>query len=331
MQQTTFSIVITCYNQSGFIRAAVNSALLQTAASKEVIAVDDGSSDGSVDVLESYGESLRLVKFPENRGAIAARNYGASLAKGAYLVFLDGDDALTPWALDVYQEIVHDRHPSIILGCSRWFKDSLPPLEMEHIPRKIEFVRYDALLRKDRPAGLSASTYVVSREAFWAAGGWSPEIFHLDLQDLSTKLGYSGKMVLICSPATAYYRIHSANSILEVAPFLGMLHRLLDKERSGVYPGGRKHRFQRHAWFGGLVIFWMKRAVRAGLRKEAFRLFAVGWPMVLAAIWRRSISLFRGRRPIESVPLRSDVGNSLSGYQRWSWQGKEELDASMIQ
>ncbi len=65
MQQTTFSIVITCYNQSGFIRAAVDSALRQTGASKEVIVVDDGSSDGSAEVLQSYGDSLRLAKFLE--------------------------------------------------------------------------------------------------------------------------------------------------------------------------------------------------------------------------------------------------------------------------
>src|SRR5581483_7387442 len=148
--------------------------------------------------------------------------------------------------------------PGVILGWSRWFQESVPRLEMGDIPTAVEFVQYDALLRKDRPAGLSASTYVVDRETFWTVGGWSPDIFHLDLQDLSTKLGYSGKMILICSPATAYYRLHSANSILTVPPFLRMAHRLLDKERMGMYPGGREHRFERYAWFGGLVVFWIK-------------------------------------------------------------------------
>jgi hypothetical protein len=171
--------------------------------------------------------------------------------------------------------------------------------------RKIEFVEYAALLQKDRGAELGASAYLVDRQTFWAVGGWSPGIFHLDLQDLSTKLGYSGKMILICSPFTSFYRIHSGNSIQSVAPFLRMAHCLLNKERAGLYPGGRERRFERYAWFGGLVIFWTKRAWRAGLRKEAFRLAASGWLMMLAAVSRRSMSRLRGRRPVESLRLQT--------------------------
>ncbi len=325
MRQAKFSIVITCHNQCAFIGAAVDSALLQSGASKEVIVVDDGSSDGSLEILRSYGESLRLSEFPVNRGAIEARNYGARLARGAYLVFLDGDDVLTPWALDVYENIVVEHHPAVILGCSSWFEGSVPQLNREDLPRQIEFARYETFLRKDRPAGLSASTYVVDRHSFWAAGGWSPGIFHLDLQDLSTKLGYSGCMILICSPATAYYRIHSGNSILSVAPFVQMAHRLLEKERAGMYPGGREHRFERYAWLGGLMVFWTKRALRARLYRDAFRLLTAGLPMVLAAIYRRLISRMGNRRPLERSQLHPSVWSSLSRYEKWPFRTGENL------
>lgn len=306
MHEVRFSIVVTCYNQSEFIGAALDSALAQSKSTKnEVIVVDDGSRDGSPAVLESYAESIRLVTFPENQGAIAARNHGAGLATGEYLVFLDGDDALMPWALDVYERIVVSRHPKVILGQALWFEGPIPQLKADDGPQNVQFVEYEAFLRKDRPAGLSASTYVVDRQAFWNVGGWSPGIFHLDLQDLSTKLAYSGHMILICAPSTALYRIHSANSIHSVAPFLRMVHFLLGKEKAGLYPGGREHLFERYAWFGGLAVFWIKRAARAGLYTDALYLGASGWLMILAAICRRSMSWLRGRRPVESLSLQN--------------------------
>jgi glycosyltransferase involved in cell wall biosynthesis len=127
MQEVRFSIIVTCYNQREFIRAAVDSALSQPgSAGSEIIVVDDGSRDGSAEVLESYADSIRLVVFPVNRGASDARNHGASLATGEYLVFLDGDDALMPWALDVYGKIIAGRRPTVILGRRRWFEGPVP-------------------------------------------------------------------------------------------------------------------------------------------------------------------------------------------------------------
>jgi len=305
VQGVRFSVVITCYNQRDFIRAAVDSALAQRHALKEVIVVDDGSTDGSRELLEQYAGSIELVRFPTNRGAIEARNDGAARAKGEYLVFLDGDDLFTPWALDVYETIVAERSPKIIFGSLRWFEGAIPILKNDDMPSEIEFVDYTNLMMKDRPFGLSASVFVVDRHAFQDVAGWSSGIFHLDLVDIALKLGYSGHTVLICSPFTALYRLHTANSILTIPLFLRNAHRLMDKENAGEYPGGRKHRFERYAWLGGVILFWTKRALRAGLNREALRLVASGSTIVLAAIVCRSIAWIRGRRPVESLELSS--------------------------
>ena len=82
MIKPKFSIVIACYNQRHFVQSAVESAISQPHPSKEVIAVDDGSSDGTPEVLDGFGDSIRLVKFEKNQGAIAARNHASSLATG---------------------------------------------------------------------------------------------------------------------------------------------------------------------------------------------------------------------------------------------------------
>lgn len=298
-----FSIVITCYNQRDFIRAAVESALSQNPhLAKEIIVVDDGSTDGSWEALEEFRDSVQLRRLPSNRGPIEARNQGAAQAKGQYLVFLDGDDAFMPWALDVYERIIANRKPTVILAKTRWFEGPIPTLKAEDVPDKIQFVEYKALLRKDRGAGLSASAYIVDRQAFWSVGGWSAGIFQLDLADLSAKLGLL-PTVLICSPDTAFYRIHKGNSIHTVPPFIKNLYRLLGKEKAGEYPGGQEHRLDRHVWFGGLFAFWIKRAIRAGLYKDAAKLMLTGWAMVLAAVVRRATTVIRGRRPIETMNL----------------------------
>jgi hypothetical protein len=301
MSEPRFSILITCYNQRDFIRDAVDSALLQASGLREVIVVDDGSTDGSLEVLEQYSDSIHLFHFPTNRGAIEARNYAASLASGEYLVFLDGDDVLMPWALDAYERVIQERDPKILLAQVVWFSGEIPSEKEEHLPGAIEFVEYDALMRKDRTAGLFASAFVVKRKTFEAAGAWTPGIFHLDLQDIFSKLGYSGRTILMCSPATVFYRTHAFNSIRTVPPFLKMQHRLMAKERRGEYPGGRSGLFERRAWFGGQVVFCVNGALHAGLYKEAAKLVVSGWSMVLAALLRRVMILFKGRRPVQTL------------------------------
>jgi len=298
-----FSIVITCYNQREFIEAAVESALAQPHPRKEIIVVDDGSTDGSRTVLERYGDAISLVSFASNRGAIAARNEGAARAHGEYLVFLDGDDFLAPWALDVYERLVAMRHPKIILAKRFWFSGAPPRVVPVDVPGRLDFVDYEVFMAKDRTNGWSASAFVVERQAFQDVGGWTPGIFHLDLLDIFSKLGYSGRTILICSPHTAFYRLHASNSINDVPPFLKMTLRLLARERAGMYPGGRAHRFERYAWFGGMVFYWTRTAVRRGLYKDALRLAVSGAPMFLAAVIRRSSAFVRGRRPVESVEL----------------------------
>ena len=300
-----FSVVITCHNQRDFIRAAVDSAVSQPIGLREIIVVDDGSTDGSQAILGEYADSIQLLALPRNQGAIAARNHGASHARGEYLVFLDGDDLLMPWALNVYERIVAERNPTLILANSVWFKEQVPALREQDIPGQVDFVEYPTLLEKDRTVGLSASTYVVKRQQFQEVGGWTPGIFQLDLQDLSTKLALS-RLVLVVSPATAFYRIHSSNSILSVPPFLRNLHLLLEKEKRGQYPGGRKHRFARRGWLGGLAVFWLTRAVRDQRYREAWKLVVSAWTMMMVATVRRAAARTKGRCPIQTLALRVD-------------------------
>jgi len=306
MSELRFSIVIACYNQEGFVREAVESALSQEHPSKEIIVVDDGSRDGTADVLNTFGASIILARLPINCGADAARNHGASLASGEYLVFLDGDDVLMPWTLQVYERLIAAESPKIILGRRFRFQGEVPRAAAEDVPSKIDFVNYACWFQKDRTVAFGASSFVVHRQTFWDVGGWSPGVFHLDMTDLLLKLGLSGTTLVILAPKTVWYRIHSANVTHSVPLILRCAQVLLKKERAGEYPGGRKYLFARSTCLGGPMLYWILRAVGAGPYLEAMKLAGSAWFTILAAIVRRFIALCRGRRPVQSVELLHD-------------------------
>jgi glycosyltransferase involved in cell wall biosynthesis len=92
------SVVICTYNHGRFIAEAVDSVLRQTFADRELVVVDDGSTDDTAAILARYGEALRSHR-QENRGAFAARNTGRRLARGERIAFLDADDVWEPEAL----------------------------------------------------------------------------------------------------------------------------------------------------------------------------------------------------------------------------------------
>ncbi len=104
------SVVIPCYNSEAFVETAVRSALDQTYPTEEVICIDDGSTDGTLDVLQSIREEEDnlLVHNQKNQGICGARNTGLGMARGAYVAFLDHDDELHPRKLEHQAELVAD-------------------------------------------------------------------------------------------------------------------------------------------------------------------------------------------------------------------------------
>lgn len=89
------SIVVTSYNYARFLRATIDSALGQTHPTTEVIVVDDGSVDGSDDVIRSYGDRVRAI-LKENGGQGSAFNAGFAASSGDVVLFLDSDDLIAP-------------------------------------------------------------------------------------------------------------------------------------------------------------------------------------------------------------------------------------------
>ncbi len=313
MTQTSFTIIVTCYNQSAYIQEAVRSVLSQTYPALQVIVVDDASTDGSLSLLKQYENSITLIHRSENGGANAARNLGASMAKGDYLVFLDGDDVLLPWSLELYAHLVAAKQPTIILGTllyfegptvlgsSLYFCGPRPVLNYDAIPSEISIVEYDCLMNRDRTYRGCASATVIDRKAFEAVSGWTEAFFPAEDHELLLKLGYAGRAIQILRPATVCYRVHAGNTMHQVPRFASMLLGMIDKAHAGLYTGGRR-RVDAYALVGGPIFFWFKRAVKVRCYGAAFDLFARGWPFIVLAALRRLKVAIVGRRPTEVLP-----------------------------
>lgn len=98
------SIIIPAYNAAKTIVRCVESILSQTYYDWELIIIDDGSADNTIDVCKSFQDERIRVYHKENGGVSSARNYGLTYAKGEYIAFVDADDYLEPMYLEhLYQ------------------------------------------------------------------------------------------------------------------------------------------------------------------------------------------------------------------------------------
>ena len=104
MEEIKVSVVMAVYNAERYLRQALGSVCAQTLKEIEIICVDDGSTDGSMEILKEFAgqdDRIKILQHLEKTdGAAAARNMGLQAAKGEYLSFLDADDWFEPDMLE---------------------------------------------------------------------------------------------------------------------------------------------------------------------------------------------------------------------------------------
>lgn len=105
-----FSVVIPTFNRAQLVRSSIDSVLAQTHPATEIVVVNDGSSDNTLEVLATYGNKIRVVSQP-NGGLSAARNAGIRAATCDWIAFLDDDDEYTPQRLAIAAESIQ-KHPN---------------------------------------------------------------------------------------------------------------------------------------------------------------------------------------------------------------------------
>jgi Glycosyltransferases involved in cell wall biogenesis len=223
------SVVIPTFNRLAFLRQAVESALRQTLLPREILIVDDGSTDGSWEWLQTQ-RSGKIHPFQTAQsGPAAARNFGAARAVGKYLAFLDSDDLWEPRKTALQLEFM-EKHPEFRLTQTEevWIRDG---------------IRVNAHKKHQKPSGwvfekclplcvISPSAAMMERQFFQELGGFDPSLpvcedYDLWLRaslrspvqtlapQLVVKRGGHGDQLSKKFPAMDQFRVQSLCKILE--------------------------------------------------------------------------------------------------------------------
>lgn len=186
------SVIIPTYNRRDFVREAMASVLAQTFQDFELIVVDDGSTDGTVDVVREFPRARYLSQ--ENRGVSAARNAGVAVSRGELIAFLDADDLWQPQKLATQVAFFATRPEAHICQTEEvWLRNG---------------VRVNPRNKHRKPSGdifaaslhlclVSPSAVMMRRELFDRVGGFDEELPACEDYDLWLRISASEPVHLI--------------------------------------------------------------------------------------------------------------------------------------
>jgi glycosyltransferase involved in cell wall biosynthesis len=158
MSKPLVSIIIPVYNAESTLEQCLESIFNQTYSAIEIIAVNDGSTDDSLQILEKYRDRIKIIT-QENSGAPIARNRGAEMATGEYLLFCDADIILAPQAIETMQKTLDQNPKSGYAYSSFRFGGklfSLWPFDADRL-KQMPYIHTTSLIRRELFPGFDQS------------------------------------------------------------------------------------------------------------------------------------------------------------------------------
>ena len=214
MSPNLVSVIIPCYNAENFIGDAIKSALEQSYADCEIIVTDDGSTDGSLEVIKSFGERVKWETGP-NRGGCAARNRGLSLAAGNWIQFLDADDYLAPKKIETQLKLLAVGNPRKVANCPWRFFDETGLRDLS--PRVFwrSYQRGSELLVDMWLDGsfFNPACWLVSREIIDRAGPWNESLAADQDGEFFGRVLLQAEEVIFAEAAEAFYRMPQSDNV----------------------------------------------------------------------------------------------------------------------
>lgn len=287
-KEQLISIVIPTYNNAAVIKETLQSLLVQTWQNWEALVVNNGSTDNTVEVVSSIGDSrIKLVDCPRDPlkgGIAAARNMGLRHAKGDWVAFLDSDDV---W------------YPTKLTACSAKFEDS------DVICHRVDYFEDNG---KKRPAFqrvpngnvfeflvleenfLVTSSVVCRKSLLEKLGGFceAPEIVTAEDYDLWIRLAKENARFSVIDEALAKYRIHSSNSTSNSSRHFKAVYAVLLKHKNQ-FDASYEDRWQKR--FAMLFYGCARNIQRVGGKRREVLFYLVQSLKRDGSLWRAYASL----------------------------------------
>ncbi|HSV27877.1 MAG TPA: glycosyltransferase family A protein [Sedimentisphaerales bacterium] len=251
--KTTVSVVIPAYNAAGHIKRALDSALAQTRPADEIIVVDDGSTDGTGDIVRQYADKVRCIA-QENAGVSAARNAGIKAAVGEWIALLDADDEWQSEYLEGQMRILQ-RNPSLVWTTGNLTnclcrEDKRGPLHSERfldeqLGQREHFDDFFAAFLK----GLMGwtTTFVIRRDALIEAGLFREGEQRYEDTDMFLRIAYRHPQIGYLRRPLAVHHLDVEGSITRRYRQLDLLYAMVERHLEMSKQYGRGDDFRRCA------------------------------------------------------------------------------------
>lgn len=279
------TVVVPTYNRAATICVAIHSALAQDYRPLEIVVVDDGSQDDTLERLGEFGAAIRVVRHERNRGASAARNTGIEAASGEYIAFLDSDDSWQPRKTSRQMQFMLQH--GFVMSCtgfsSIYEQGGAPILKMRPYGTRITL--------KDAVWGVyvaPGTTLIAGRELLRKIGGYDTTLPRLEDWELLLKalvetreLGFLNESLGMLQPANAYSvpMLESAARML-----IERGERLLAQEEAGLarkFRAGIAFELAATSWKSGQKgksLRWLfKSLVAAPVGNQSIRIILLPW------------------------------------------------------
>ncbi len=206
-----FDILMPLFNKAQFVRESIESLLAQTMGEFVVYVVDDGSTDGSAEIVSSFSDRRIKLARQSRKGVGAARNRAASMGQSPWIAFLDADDLWLPTHLEDLSHMASDFPNALLLASGHsdiGINQATPGTPPQGEPREINY-----LVEAAKEVGIiHTSATAVKRKAFEQVGGFGPVACGEDIE-LWARLSLLGPTIF--SPKrSAVYR-HGTGGIME--------------------------------------------------------------------------------------------------------------------
>lgn len=215
----TVSVIIPAHNAEPYLRETIECVRGQTWPRKEIILVDDKSTDATRAVAEELDvPEMKVVTTPPDRsGASAARNVGLENAAGDYVQYLDADDLLSREKIEAQIRLLETQPADYVASC-RWgkFKESPADATMEELPVFADFSPLEWLLTSWKGGGMMAiHSWLIPMGVVRNAGTWDEELTRNPADDgeYMCRVLLQSRGIAFCDTTAAYYRVPEAGHV----------------------------------------------------------------------------------------------------------------------
>lgn len=204
------------YNASAFIAATITSVLEQTHSNLELIIINDGSTDKTEDVIQSYNDVRIRYFYQTNKGQCAASNFGITQAKGDYIKFFDADDLMNPQHIEAQLTKLNNRTTALASCAWGRFYDGNPAstrFSEEPVWRDMKPLQWLKASLSQRSDMMGAWLWLTPKQILQKAGGWNESLTLNNDFEFSTRLLLNAEDVLFTPDAKVFYRSGISGSL----------------------------------------------------------------------------------------------------------------------